>query len=189
MGDKSAANVLESLHNSRKTTLARFLHALGIPDVGEATAAALAQYFGSLERLQAATQEQMLEVPDVGPIIAAKVRGFLDQPRNQREIERLRDPKGAALTWQEGPGQSTAPQGPLAGLTLVLTGTLKSMTREVAGERLQALGAKVAGSVSKKTSYVIAGSDAGSKLTKAQSLGVVVVDEAGLTSLLAGRRP
>jgi DNA ligase (NAD+) len=189
MGEKSAENLLQALRAARSTTLPRLLHALGIPDVGEATALALAAHFGALINLQQASVEEILEVPDVGPIIAAKVRGYFDSPHNQRELERLRDPAGAALSWTEGPRQAAATAGALAGLTVVLTGTLTSITREAATEQLQALGAKVAGSVSKKTSYVIAGADAGSKLTKAAALGVMVLDETGLAQLLAGTRP
>jgi DNA ligase (NAD+) len=189
MGDKSAENLQQSLRAARRTTLPRLLHALGIPDVGEATALALAAHFGSLANLQQASVEEILEVPDVGPIIAAKVRSYFDSPQNRLELERLRDPAGAALTWTEGARQLAASAGPLAGLTVVLTGTLTGMTREAATEQLQALGAKVAGSVSKKTSYVVAGADAGSKLSKAEALGVVVLDETGLAQLLAGTRP
>ena len=189
MGEKSAENLLQALQAARNTTLPRLLHALGIPDVGEATALALAAHFGALINLQQASVDEILEVPDVGPIIAAKVRGYFDSPDNQRELKRLRDPAGAALSWSEGPRQAVVNAGALAGLTVVLTGTLASMTREAATEQLQALGAKVAGSVSKKTSYVIAGADAGSKLTKAAALGVTVLDEKGLAQLLAGTRP
>jgi DNA ligase (NAD+) len=189
MGDKSAENLLQALRAARRTTLPRLLHALGIPDVGEATALALATHFGSLANLQQASVEEILEVPDVGPIIAAKVRGYFDSPQNQRELERLRDPAGAALTWTETARQVAASAGHLAGLTVVLTGSLTGVTREAATEQLQALGAKVAGSVSKKTSYVIAGADAGSKLTKAEALGITVLNETGLVQLLAGTRP
>jgi DNA ligase (NAD+) len=190
MGEKSAENLVSALRRARTTTLPRLLHALGIPDVGEATAAALATHFGSLAELQQASVEAIMEVPDVGPVIAAKVRGYFDVASNQREIARLRDPSGAALRWPEGPKQlSAVDAGPLGGLTIVLTGTLSSMTREAAADQLQALGAKVAGSVSRKTSYVVAGAEAGSKLSKAEALGVPVLDEKGLGRLLAGTRP
>ena len=190
MGEKSAANLLAAIDHSRKTTLPRLLNGLGIPGVGETTAKALADHFGSLSSLQAASAEEILEVPDVGPVIAESVHEFLADARHARELARLRE---RGLTWDEGPPASArapaAAAAPLAGLTVVLTGTLSGLTREEAGERLAALGAKVSGSVSKKTSYVIAGSDAGSKLTRAQALGVTVLDEAGLAQLLAGQAP
>jgi DNA ligase (NAD+) len=188
MGEKSAANLLASIAASRSTTLPRLLNGLGIPGVGESTAKSLADHFGSLEALQAASSQQILEVPDVGPVIAASVHGFLAEPRHARELARLRE---LGLSWPEGPPASaSAPAAAaLAGVTVVLTGTLESMTREQAAERLVALGAKVSGSVSKKTSYVIAGSEAGSKLTRARELGVRVLEESGLAQLLAGERP
>jgi DNA ligase (NAD+) len=189
MGEKSAENLVGALQRARHTTLPRLLHALGIPDVGETTAAALAAYFGSLEQLQQASLEQIMEVPDVGPVIAAKLRAYFDSAEHQQELARLRDPAGAALEWPEGPPQPRAAAGPLAGLTVVLTGTLNGLSRDSARERLQALGAKVSASVSKQTSYVVAGAEAGSKLHKAQALGVAVLDEQGLAQLLAGTRP
>ncbi len=185
MGEKSAANVLESLGRSKRTTLPRFLHALGIRHVGEATAAALAAHFGSLEAVRNAGTEQILEVPDVGPVIAAHVHDFFAAPANRAVIERL---IAAGFSWPESVPVAR-PAGPLAGLTIVLTGTLSSMTREQAGEALQALGAKLSGSVSKKTHLVVAGAEAGSKLARARELGVTVVDETGLASLLRGERP
>jgi DNA ligase (NAD+) len=188
MGEKSAANVLAAIDRSRRTTLPRLLNGLGIPGVGESTAAALAHHFGSLEALQAASAAQILEVPDVGPVIAASVHGFFAEPRHAKELARLRELK---VSWPEGPPASAhaRARAPLAGLTVVLTGTLESMTREQASERLAALGAKVSGSVSRKTSYVIAGAEAGSKLARAHELSVTVLDEAGLARLLEGERP
>jgi DNA ligase (NAD+) len=191
MGEKSAANLLASIEHSKQTTLPRLLNGLGIPGVGESTARSLADHFGSLAALQAASAAQILEVQDVGPVIAKSVQEFLADERHAREIKLLRD---RGLTWPEGPPSSaraaaSAADAPLAGLTVVLTGTLSGLTREQAAERLAALGAKVSGSVSKKTSYVVAGSDAGSKLTRAQALGVTVLDEAGLAQLLAGQAP
>jgi DNA ligase (NAD+) len=191
MGEKSAANLLAAIDHSRKTTLPRLLNGLGIPGVGESTARGLADHFGSLAALQAASPAQILEVPDVGPVIAESVHEFLADARHARELRRLRE---RGLSWEEGPAASArTPTGasgkPLTGLTVVLTGTLSGLTREEAGERLVALGAKVSGSVSKKTSYVIAGTDAGSKLKRAQALGVTVLDEAGLAQLLAGQAP
>jgi len=186
MGGKSAANVIAAIDRSRQTTLPRLLLGLGIPEVGEATALALAQHFGSLAELQQAAEERILEVPDVGPVIAAHIRTYFDHARHVQEISRLRE---AGLRWPEqAPGPRSA-AGPLSGLTVVLTGSLESMTREAATAKLQQLGAKVAGSVSKKTDYLVAGAEAGSKLAKAQSLKVPVVDEQGLQRLLAGRRP
>ena len=187
MGEKSAANLVAAIAASRHTTLPRLLFGLGIPDVGEATAQALAAHFGALEALAAASVEALQEVPDVGPAIAASVHGFFRSVAHRRELERLR---AAGLEWPQQAARARAAEpGPLHGLTIVLTGTLEGLTREAAGERLRALGAKVAGSVSAKTSYLVAGAEAGSKLDKARALGVRVLDEAGLGELLAGRRP
>ncbi|MFO1410083.1 MAG: NAD-dependent DNA ligase LigA [Steroidobacteraceae bacterium] len=187
MGAKSAANLVAAIAERRRTTLPRLLYGLGIPDVGESTAQALAAHFGGLEALAAASPEALQEVPDVGPAIAASVHGFFDSAAHRRELERLR---AAGVEWpEEAPRAAAVEQGPLHGLTIVLTGTLDGLTREAAGERLRALGAKVAGSVSARTSYVVAGAEAGSKLDKARALGVPVLDEAGLGELLAGRRP
>jgi DNA ligase (NAD+) len=187
MGEKSAANLVEAIGSSRRTTLPRLLHALGIADVGEATAQALAGHFGGLDALAGASLEQLQEVPDIGPAIAASVHGFFHTAAHRRELERL---KQAGLVWPEQPARAgAAAPRPLSGLTIVLTGTLSGYTREEAGEQLRALGAKVAGSVSAKTSYVVAGAEAGSKLDKARALGVPVLDEAGLGVLLAGRKP
>ncbi len=185
MGEKSAANVLAALTRSKHTTLPRFLHALGIRDVGEATAAALARHFGTLAALQSASVEQIQEVPDVGPVVSAHVQAFFVARANQRVIERL---LAAGFTWPESAARPAAAQ-PLAGLTVVLTGTLDSMTREAATAALQELGARLSSSVSGRTSYVIAGSEAGSKLTRARELGVTVLDEAGLAALLRGEPP
>lgn len=181
MGAKSAENLMAAIEHSKHTTLPRLLHGLGIPGVGESTARALAEHFGSLAALQAASLEQILEVSDVGPVIAQSIRAFFDEPRHQRELARLRE---HGLTWKEAEARPSRQDLPLAGLTVVLTGTLSGVTREEASERLIARGAKVAGSVSKKTSYVVAGADAGSKLTKAQELGIDVLDEKGLEELL-----
>jgi DNA ligase (NAD+) len=138
-----------------------------------------------LAALEAASVEQVQEVPDVGPVIAASVQGWFADPGHRAELARLRS---AGLQWPEGPPPERS-HLPLAGLTVVLTGALESMTREAAGEALRALGVRVAGSVSAKTSYLVAGSDAGSKLARAQALGVKVLDEAGLARLLQGERP
>jgi DNA ligase (NAD+) len=188
MGEKSAANLMAAIEHSRHTSLPRLLHGLGIPGVGESTARALAEHFGSLAPLQRASAAEIERVPDVGPVIAADVQAFFADARHSREIEQLRK---RGVHWPEGlPAASRAPvAAPLAGVTVVLTGTLTGLTREEAGEQLVALGAKVSGSVSKKTSYVVAGSEAGSKLTRAQALGIPVLDEAGLGRLLRGERP
>ncbi len=185
MGEKSAANVIAALERSKRTTLPRFLHALGIRDVGEATAAALAAHFGTLAALRAASPEQILEVPDVGPVIAAHLHAFFAASANRAIIERL---LAAGLHWPEGPPAARA-AGALDGVTVVLTGALSSMTREQAGAALQALGAKLGASVSKRTDYVVAGEDAGSKLKRARELGIAVLDESGLEQLLRGQRP
>ncbi|WP_159911841.1 NAD-dependent DNA ligase LigA [Pantoea sp. 18069] len=183
MAEKSALNLLAALEKSKSTTLARFLFGLGIRQIGEATAKDLAKHFGTLGAIIAATEEQLLEVNDVGPIVARSIRTFLDQPHNLEVLAQLREECG--IHWPEGPPAERPPQL-LAGKTVVLTGTLPTMGRDQAKDLLEAAGAKVAGSVSKKTSYVVAGADAGSKLAKAEELGVTVLDEAGLLALLAG---
>ncbi len=181
MGEKSAQNLLEAIEQSKHTTLARFLYALGIREVGEATAQTLARHFAGLEPLMAASMEQLMEVPDVGPVVAAHVAGFFAEPHNREVIAGL---LAAGIHW-EAPVQPAGAQ-PLAGKTYVITGTLEGMTREEAKARLEALGAKVSDSVSKKTTAVIAGEAAGSKLAKAQKLGVPVIDQEGLLDLLKG---
>lgn len=180
MAEKSAQNILAALEKSKQTTLPRFLFGLGIRHVGEATAKDLARHFGSLDRVMEASVEQLLEVNDVGPVVAQSLRTFFDQPHNREVVEQLR---ACGLTWEEGEPAERAPQ-PLTGRTFVLTGTFPSLAREEAKALLEAAGAKVAGSVSKKTDYVVAGAEAGSKLTKAQELGVTVLDEAGMLALL-----
>lgn len=182
MAEKSARNLLDGLDKSRHTTLARFIYGLGIRHVGETTAKDLARHFGRLDALLVADEPALLQVPDVGPIVASSIRHFLDEPHNREVIGRLR---AHGVTWPESDGAiaNMAPQ-PLAGKTFVLTGTLPGMGREQAKELLEAAGAKVAGSVSKKTDYVVAGAEAGSKLDKAQALGVAVLDEAGMLALL-----
>jgi DNA ligase (NAD+) len=184
MGEKSADNLVKAIAKSKETTLARFLYALGIRHVGESTARDLAGHFGALDRLLGAGVEQLLEVPDVGPIVAESVHAFFQEAHNREVIDGLRR---AGIAWPEHEGAASAAPRPLAGKTVVLTGTLPTLTRDEAKERLEALGAKVAGSVSKKTDWVVAGSEAGSKLAKAQALGVPVLDEAGLLALLDGR--
>ncbi|WP_425259882.1 NAD-dependent DNA ligase LigA [Rubrivivax sp. RP6-9] len=184
MGEKSAVNLVAALQQSKQTTLARFLYALGIRHVGETTAKDLAKHFGALDRIMDASVEQLLQVNDVGPVVAHSLRTFFDQAHNREVVEQLR---AAGITWPEHDGSVAAlgPQ-PLVGKTLVLTGTLPTLAREDAKALVEAAGGKVAGSVSKKTSYVIAGAEAGSKLDKARELGVPVLDEDGLRALLRG---
>lgn len=181
MGDKSAENLLASIDASRSTTLQRFLFALGIREVGEATASALASHFGRLDAVIAASEEDLVAVPDVGPIVASRIRSFFDEAHNREVIEALRS---LGVHWEEFEPQQRATNGPLTGKTFVLTGTLPSMTRDEAKQKILALGGKVTGSVSKKTSYVVFGEKAGSKLAKAEGLGVETIDEAGLLALL-----
>ena len=182
MADKSAQNILQALEKSKQTTLPRFLFGLGIRHVGEATAKELARHFGSLDAIMDASLEQLLQVSDVGPTVAQSLRTFFDQPHNREVVEQLR---ACGVTWQEGPPAPVTPT-PLTGKTFVITGTLPSMSRDEAKDLIEAAGGKVAGSVSKKTTFVVAGLDAGSKLAKAQELGVAVLDETGLKELLDG---
>lgn len=181
MADKSATNLVDAIEKSRETTLNRFIFALGIRHVGEATAKDLAKHFGKLDNLLAADEAALLEVNDVGPVVAQSIANFLAEAHNVEVIEQLR---AAGVHWVESEPTARAPL-PLAGKTIVLTGTLPTMSREDAKEKLEAAGAKVAGSVSKKTDYVVAGAEAGSKLERAQALGVPVLDEAGMLKLLA----
>jgi DNA ligase (NAD+) len=183
MGEKSAVNLLAGLAGSKRTTLARFLYGLGIRHVGETTAKDLAKHFGGIDRVMAASVEHLLEVHDVGPVVAQSIRTFFDQPHNVEVVEQLR---AAGLGWDETEGAvaDVAPK-PLAGKTFVLTGTLPTLTRDDARERIEAAGGKVSGSVSKKTHFVVAGEEAGSKLDKARELGIELLDEAGLLDMLA----
>ncbi|MFT6978942.1 MAG: DNA ligase (NAD+) [Marinobacter psychrophilus] len=181
MGDKSASNLIAAIDASRQPLLWRFLYALGIREVGEATAKGLAGYFGSLEAIAEADENALQAVSDVGPIVAGHLRSFFEQPHNQEILQSL---KQAGVIWQTQ--EITAASMPLHGQTWVLTGTMEQMTRDQAKQKLEGLGAKVAGSVSKKTSCVVAGEAAGSKLTKAQQLGVEVLSEQGLLDLLRG---
>ena len=182
MADKSAQNIVLALEKSKQTTLPRFLFGLGIRHVGEATARELARHFGSLDAIMDASEEQLLAVADVGPTVALSLRTFFDQPHNREVVAQLR---ACGVHWEEGAPAATAPQ-PLAGQTLVLTGTLPTLSRDQAKDLIEAAGGKVAGSVSKKTAYVVAGAEAGSKLDKARELGVLILDEAGLKELLNG---
>lgn len=182
MGEKSGANLLEAIERSKRTTLPRLLYALGIREVGEATSLALARHFGDLDALIETARlhpQQIEQVPDVGPVVAAHLRAFFAAPAHRELIERLR---AAGVSWP--PLAARAAALPLAGQTFVLTGTLAGMTRQEAQAALTALGAKVTGSVSTKTRYVVAGEAPGSKLEKARALGITVLDEAGLRRLL-----
>ncbi len=182
MAEKSAANLLGSLDKARSTTLARFIFALGIRHVGESTARDLASHFGSLDALMAADEAALLEVPDVGPVVAQSIARFFAQAHNREVIEELR---AAGVSFPEGPATRPAVvDSPVAGKTFVLTGTLPTLSREAASEKIIAAGGKVSGSVSKKTDYVLAGAEAGSKLDKAQALGVTIIDEAAFLRLL-----
>jgi DNA ligase (NAD+) len=183
MAEKSAGNIVAALDKSKSTTLARFLYALGIRHVGETTAKDLARHFGNIDALTNADVPALLQVNDVGPVVAQSIHTFFSQPHNREVVEQLR---AAGIAWpeSEGAAASLAPQ-PLAGKTLVLTGTLPTLSRDEAKDLIEAAGGKVAGSVSKKTHFVVAGAEAGSKLDKAQELGVPVLDEAGLQALLS----
>jgi len=180
MAEKSASNLLEAISQSRNTTLARFIYALGIRNVGEATARDLANHFGNLDALIGADEASLQEVADVGPVVAASIRHFFDQPHNVEVIEQLR---ASGVTWVEGEPVKRESL-PFNGKTFVLTGTLPTMGRDEAKAMIEAQGGKVAGSVSKKTDYVVAGAEAGSKLAKAQELGVTILDEVQLLELL-----
>jgi DNA ligase (NAD+) len=181
MAEKSAHNILAALEKSKQTTLPRFLFGLGIRHVGEATAKELARHFGKLDSIMDASAEQLLEVADVGPVVAQSLRTFFDQPHNREVVEQLR---ACGLSWQEGEAAEQTPK-PLAGKTFVITGTLPTLGRDEAKDLLEAAGAKVAGSVSKKTDYLLAGLEAGSKLDKARELGVTVIDQAQMLALLS----
>ncbi|MEO5574158.1 MAG: NAD-dependent DNA ligase LigA [Gammaproteobacteria bacterium] len=180
MGEKSAANVHAALQRSKQTTLPRFLYAIGIREVGQSTAAALAKYFGNLEIIKQTDKETLQNVPDIGPIVAAHIETFFRQPHNIEVIEKL---LAAGIRWADIKIEP-APHAPLKGKTFVLTGSLETLSREQAKEKLEALGAKVGSSVSAKTHCVVAGADPGSKLDKAQQLGIEIMDEAGLLALL-----
>jgi DNA ligase (NAD+) len=183
MADKSAQNIVDALQKSKQTTLPRFLFGLGIRHVGEATAKALAKHFGSLDAIMDAPVEGLLEVADVGPVVAQSIHTFFEQPHNREVVAQLR---ACGLHWEEGAPAERVPT-PLSGKTLVITGTLPSLSRDQAKDLIEAAGGKVAGSVSKKTDYLVAGAEAGSKLDKARELGVAVLDEITLKELLHGR--
>jgi DNA ligase (NAD+) len=182
MGEKSADNLLSSIERSKETTLARFLYALGIREVGEATASALASHYGKLEGIMAADEEALQQVPDVGPVVASRIHHFFGESHNREVIQKL---VGAGIHWPESEPVKVSNDGPLAGKTLVLTGTLSGMTRDEAKDRILAAGGKVTGSVSKKTDFLVAGDKAGSKLTKAQNLEIAVLNEVELEKMLS----
>ena len=181
MAEKSATNVLEAIEKSKKTTLPRFIFALGIRNVGETTAKDLAGHFGKLELLMHADATELQQAPDVGPVVAQSIAHFFGEPHNRKIIAQMRT---AGVRWPETEVVRTA-KLPLSAKTFVLTGTLPNLTREEAKERIEAKGGKVVGSVSKKTDYVVAGADPGSKYDKARELGIAVLDEQALLELLS----
>ena len=181
MGEKSAQNLISAIEESKETTLSRFLYALGIREVGEATASGIAAHFGGLDRIIEASAEELETVPDVGPVVASRIRAFFDEEHNRTVIAGLRE---SGVHWKETQPRAAPKDGPLAGKTFVLTGTLSSMTRDEAKDRIQALGGKVTGSVSKKTDFVVYGEKPGSKLRKAQELDVETLDEKQFEGLL-----
>ena len=182
MGEKSAENLLKSIEVSKQTTLSRFLYALGIREVGEATAGSLASYYGKLGAILSADEAALQEVPDVGPIVASRIQTFFAEAHNQEVIQRLID---SGVAWQESDPQANSGEGKLSGKTFVLTGTLNGMSRNAAKDLIQSAGGNVTGSVSKKTDFLVAGDKAGSKLTKAQNLQITILNEVELEKLLA----
>lgn len=180
MAEKSAQNIVDALEKSKQTTLPRFLFGLGIRHVGEATAKELARHFGAIDAIMDASEEALLQVNDVGPIVARSIHTFFQQAHNREVVEQLR---ACGIRWEDGAASADSPK-PLAGMTFVLTGTLPTLGRDQAKDLIEAAGGKFSGSVSKKTSFVVAGTEAGSKLTKAQELGVVILDEAALLEML-----
>jgi DNA ligase (NAD+) len=182
MAEKSAGNLLAAIEQSKTTTLARFVYGLGIRHVGEATAKELARHFGQLDDLMSASEDQLMQVSDIGPVVAASLRTFFDQAHNREVVEQLR---ALGVHWPEKQAASRSGLA-LSGKTLVITGTLPSLSRDQAKELIESAGGKVAGSVSQKTDYLVAGAEAGSKLLKAQTLGVTVLDEPRLLGLIHG---
>jgi DNA ligase (NAD+) len=186
MGEKSASNLLAAIDRSRNATLPRFVYALGIRNVGEATARDLALHFGNLDALMQADETALERVQDVGPVVAASIAQFFREPHNRKVVQQLRD---RGVRWSEGAGAGPgATEQVFAGKTFVLTGTLPRMTRDEAKELVESLGGKVSGSVSKKTHYVVAGTDPGSKHEKALKLGIEVLDEEGLLKLAGHKK-
>lgn len=181
MAEKSAANLAAAIEKSKQTTLARFIYALGIRNVGESTAQDLARYFGGIDSVQSADAETLQQVPDVGPVVAQSIAGFFAEPHNRTVIDAL---LAAGVRFEQREALKVSTDGPVYGKTFVLTGALPTLTRDEATQRIRDCGGKVAGSVSKKTDYVVAGADPGSKQAKAIELGVTVLDEAALIELL-----
>jgi DNA ligase (NAD+) len=184
MGEKSAGNLIAAIEASKNTTLARFIFALGVRNVGEATARDLALHFGTLPALLQADTAALLQVPDVGPVVASSIRHFLDEPHNLAVIEQL---QMLGVNWPAAlpaPATVAAANPALAGRSFVLTGTLATMTRDEARQLIEAQGGKVSGSVSAKTDYLVAGAEPGSKLTRAQALGIAILDETRFKELL-----
>jgi DNA ligase (NAD+) len=179
---KVGRNVIAQIERSKRNDLSRLVYALGIRHVGEKAAATLARYLRTMDRLLMASVEELQTVPEIGPVVAASVRTFAEEPRNQALVKKLR--AAGVNTASQAPEPTIEPAGPLAGKVFVLTGTLASMTREEATAALERLGARVAGSVSKKTSYLVFGSDAGTKLEKAKKLGVETLDEERFRALI-----
>ncbi|MEX0977171.1 MAG: NAD-dependent DNA ligase LigA [Woeseia sp.] len=182
MGEKSAKKLIAAIARSKETTLARFLYALGIREVGEATAQMLAQHFGKLAEIVEASEEKLQQVPDIGPVVASRIRAFFRESHNRQVVKKLGE---SGVTWDEWQPAAVPTEGPLVGKTVVLTGTLSSMTRDEAKARIQALGGKVTGNVSKQTDILVFGENAGSKLTKAQNLEIDLLDEASFQKLLS----
>jgi DNA ligase (NAD+) len=179
MAKKSAQNVLDALEKSKTTSLARFIYSLGIRHVGESTAKSLAKHFGSLDALLASDENHIVSVNDIGPVVAQSILSFFADPLNRQLIDQLR---ASGIHWEENEPEQSSDL--LAGKTFVLTGTLPTLSRDDARAKIEAAGGKIAGSVSKKTSYVVAGEEAGSKLTRAEELGVAILDEEQLLKLL-----
>jgi DNA ligase (NAD+) len=182
MAEKSAANVVDAIAKSKHAALARFIYALGIRNVGESTAQDVARHFGSVDRLAGASDEDLQQVPDVGPVVAQSIAGFFAEPHNRQVIKQL---LAAGVRPAESAPARIDTSSPVYGRTFVLTGTLPHLARDEAQQKIRDRGGKVSGSVSKKTDYVVAGADPGSKYDKARSLGVTILDEAGLLKLLA----
>jgi len=181
MAEKSASNIVAAIEKSKRTTLARFIYALGIRNVGESTAQDLARYFGNVERVATADADALQQVPDVGPVVARSIADFFAEPHNREVIEQL---LAAGVSFAETAARQVDTASPVYGKTFVLTGALANLTRDEAAQKIRDRGGKVSGSVSKKTDFVVAGLDAGSKLDKAQELRIAILDEAELLKLL-----
>ena len=181
MGEKSASKLVTSIEKARNTTLERFIYSLGIRNVGESTAKDLATHFGKLQKIMSASEDELMNVPDIGPVVASSVKHFFAEPHNREVIESL---ISHGVAWPENDGNRRTGNGVLSGKTFVITGTLSRVTREEAKRAIESAGGKVSGSVSGRTDYVVAGADPGSKLAKARELGVAVLDEDGLADLI-----